>query len=170
MTSTNTPQAAAIDADQFLHQASDITVTILGRADEYARSIPLPLAGGEVRAGFPSPAEDYLEGELDLTRHLIQHPNATYYVRAKGDSMEGYGIYDRDLLIVDRALDAHTDDILIAAVDGELTCKRLGIIDGCPALLSGNPAYPPIRLQGREVTTWGVVIYNVHALCRRVTR
>nr|WP_299241182.1 translesion error-prone DNA polymerase V autoproteolytic subunit [uncultured Halomonas sp.] len=128
-----------------------IAIDIIGRVDEYNQPTLVPLAAGEVRAGFPSPADDYLGRELDLVGHLIQHPSATYYVRAKGDSMVHFGIYDGDLLIVDRSLDPRPGDILIAVVDGELTCKRLGMANGCSALISGNSAYTPIILDGCDV-------------------
>lgn len=147
-----------------------MTVTIIGRVDETVEPTLLPLAAGEVRAGFPSPADDYLERELDLVGHLVQHPSATYYVRAKGDSMIRFGIFDSDLLIVDRSLDARPGDILIAAVDGELTCKQLGLSGGRQALIAGNPTYPPIILDGCDVLVWGVVTHNVHALRRGVAR
>lgn len=88
---------------------------IVGQVDESAPATPLPLAAGEVRAGFPSPADDYLEGELDLVAHLIPHPSSTYYLRAKGDSMQGQGIYDGDLLIVDRSLEPRPGAVLIAS-------------------------------------------------------
>ena len=143
---------------------------ILGRVDEVTPPTLLPLAAGEVRAGFPSPADDYLERDLDLVGHLVQHPSATFYVRAKGDSMLSFGIFDGDLLIVDRALDPRPGDVLIAVVDGELTCKRLGMTNGCTALISGNSAYSPIVLDGCDVTVWGVVTHNIHAHRRGVGR
>lgn len=128
----------------------------------------LPFVDTPVRAGFPSPADDYLETKLDLTEHLIKHPSATYYIKAVGDSMINYAIYSGDLLVVDRSLEPKLDDIVIAAVDGELTCKCLGLIDGQHHLLSGNELYPPIRLTGKEVHIWGVVIHTIHSLRKRV--
>ena len=136
----------------------------LGTVDESAAPVPLPLAADAVRAGFPSPADDYVETELDLVAHLVQHPSATFFVRAKGDSMETDGIYDGDLLIVDRSLEPRDGDVLIIAVDGELTCKRLGRIGNRPYLLPGNPSYQPIPLENVECHVWGVVTHNVHAL------
>lgn len=147
-----------------------VAIDIIGRVDELSTPTTLPLAAGEVRAGFPSPADDYIECDLDLVGHLVQHPSATFYARAKGDSMVRFGIFDGDLLIVDRSLDARPGDILIAAVDGELTCKQYGMADGSPALRSGNPAYPPVLLEGCDVSVWGVVTHNVHALRRGVGR
>ena len=87
--------------------------------------LKLPLFGSQVPAGFPSPADDHLESELDLNEYLIDHPSETFFVRAKGDSMQQAGIFDKDLLIVDRSLTAKHNDIVIAAVGGELTVKRL---------------------------------------------
>lgn len=124
----------------------------------------LPLVDTPVRAGFPSPADDYLEAKLDLTEHLVKHPSATYYIKALGDSMVGYGISSGDLLIVDRSLTPQVDDVVIAAIDGELTCKCLGLIKGQYHLLSGNEQYPPIALGGKELHIWGVVIHTIHSL------
>ncbi|PSN19642.1 peptidase S24 [filamentous cyanobacterium CCP5] len=116
-------------------------------------------------AGFPSPAEDYAEGPLDLNQHLIVHPAATFFVRVKGDSMIGAGIHCGDLLIVDRALNPTSGSIVIAALDGELTVKRYHRSKGRVALLSENPAYPPIEI-GREqdFAIWGVVTKAIHYL------
>ena len=125
---------------------------------------PLPLVETPVRAGFPSPADDYLEAKLDLTEHLVKHPSATYYIKAMGDSMVDYGIFSGDLLIVDRSLTPQVDDVVIAAIDGELTCKCLGIMNGQHHLLAGNALYPPIPLMGKEVHIWGVVIHTIHSL------
>lgn len=100
---------------------------VLGSAS-ISKNFYLPLINTPVRTGFPSPADDYIESKLDLSEHLVQHPNATYYIRAIGDSMVDYGIYSGDLLIVDRSLDAKSGDIIIIAIDGELTCKKLSYI------------------------------------------
>ena len=109
-----------------------------------------------VQAGFPSPADDYKEGALSLDEHLIEHPAATYLARAAGDSMEGVGIFDRDLLIVDRALKPVNGDVIVVAVDGELTCKLLD--KKRKQLLSANPKFPPIALiDEQSVVVEGVV-------------
>lgn len=118
-----------------------------------------------VPAGFPSPAEDYAEGPLDLNRHLIDHPAATFFVRVKGDSMTGVGIYSGDLLIVDRALNPTSGSIVIAALDGELTVKRLHQSQGRISLLPENPAYPPIEIDhDTDFAIWGVVTKAIHFL------
>lgn len=141
-----------------------IHLSVLGRVDTTAPPLKLPLAAGEVRTGFPSPADDYLEAELDLVAHLIQHPSATYYLRAKGTSMTGVGIYDGDLLIVDRSLKPKPGHIIIMSVDGELTCKRYDIMGNRHYLFAANPEFRPIPLEGRECQVWGVVTHNIHSL------
>nr|WP_299380324.1 translesion error-prone DNA polymerase V autoproteolytic subunit [uncultured Halomonas sp.] len=147
-----------------------IYLDVVGRVDDTTATRLLPLFADAVRAGFPSPADDYIERDLDLVGHLVQHPSSTFYVRAKGDSMENDGIYDGDLLIVDRSLEPRNGDVLIIALDGELTCKRLGAIGQRPYLLPGNPNYRPIPLTGVECHVWGIVTHNVHALRRGVGR
>jgi DNA polymerase V len=126
---------------------------------------PLPLALCRVEAGFPSPADDYMEGSLDLNAHVIKHPSATYFVRASGDSMTGAGIFDGDLLIVDRSLEPAHGRVAIVEVDGQLTVKRLLKSRGRFSLHSENANYPPIDLpEESEVTVWGVVTHVLHNL------
>ena len=127
----------------------------------------LPLFGHRVRAGFPSPADDYIEAWLDLNEHLIEHKEATFFVQAGGDSMTGAGIQEGTLLVVDRALDAHHGDIVIAVVDGELTVKRLEMRQGVIRLVAENPAYAPIEFKdGQELMVWGVVTSIIQRLKR----
>ncbi|WP_338330639.1 translesion error-prone DNA polymerase V autoproteolytic subunit [Commensalibacter sp. Nvir] len=125
--------------------------------------IELPYVEIPVHAGFPSPADDYIESRLDLLEHLIHHPSSTYYIKVSGDSMMDYGIFDGDLLIVDRSLEPRQGDIVIAALDGELTCKSLAIEHDIPYLKSGNPNYPPIRITNKEIYIWGVIIHTIHS-------
>ncbi|WP_110641085.1 translesion error-prone DNA polymerase V autoproteolytic subunit [Salinicola sp. CPA57] len=140
-----------------------IPVQYLGQYDQGAQPVMIPLAAGEARAGFPSPADDYIEAELDLIAHIVQRPSATFYVRAAGDSMERYGIFSGDILVVDRSLEPTDGDIVVIAVDGEITCKRLGKIGQRPYLLAGNENYKPIPLANAECHFWGVVTHNVHS-------
>lgn len=123
----------------------------------------LPLYACSVRAGFPSPADDYIERHLDLNHHLVKHPASTFFVTASGDSMIGAGIASGDMLVVDRSLDAVHGKIVIAAVNGELTVKRLSRSNGRLQLLPENDAYQPIDL-GREddLVIWGVVTHVIH--------
>ncbi len=132
---------------------------------EISKQCPLPVAFCRVEAGFPSPADDYMEGPLDLNEHVIKHPSATYFVRASGDSMTGAGIFDGDLLIVDRSLEPAHGKIAIVEVDGQLTVKRLFKLQGRFLLQSENVNYPPIELQEEnEVVVWGVVTHVLHNL------
>lgn len=124
---------------------------------------PLPLYASRVRAGFPSPADDYLERHLDLNEHLIRHPEATFFLRVQGDSMVGEGIHDGDLLIVDRAEEPAHGKIVVAAVYGELTVKKLSVRQGQVALVAAHPDNPPIQIRedtGFEI--WGVVTNVIH--------
>jgi len=118
----------------------------------------IPLFAHKVEAGFPSPADDYIEGRLSLDEHLIQHRDATFFVRAKGHSMMGAGIFDGDLLVVDRSLTPASGDIVIAVLDAELTVKRLVWRDGLVILKPENPDFQEMVLKdGQELQVWGVV-------------
>jgi DNA polymerase V len=124
----------------------------------------LPQQASEaVHAGFPSPAQGYYNGPVDLNRHLMRDPTATFLVRVSGDSMTGAGIFDGDELVVDRGLDAHDGHVVVAVVNAELTVKRLSWRDGLMVLRPENPAYPEIVLSELdEATVWGVVTRCLH--------
>lgn len=125
--------------------------------------LEIPLYSSTVRAGFPSPADDYIECRLDLNHHLIKHPAATFFVRASGDSMVNAGIFSGDMLIVDKSLEATHGRIVIAAIDGELTVKRLSCQNGRVTLLAENEAYPPIDITTEQaLVIWGVVTHVIH--------
>lgn len=127
--------------------------------------IPLPLFASRVWAGFPSPADDYVESRLDLNELLVQRQEATYFLRVKGDSMQGAGIHPGDLIVVDRSLNAQDGSVVVAEVDGELTIKRLRLGAGNPELHPENPTYPVIRFkEGQELRIWGVVTSSVHTV------
>jgi len=124
--------------------------------------IYLPLFSHKVAAGFPSPADDYIEGRLSLDEHLIQHKDATFFVRAKGNSMVGAGIFDGDLLVVDKSLLPKSGDIVIAVVDGDLTVKRLIKRGSNITLQPENPRFKEIEFKdGQELVVWGVVTSSV---------
>lgn len=124
-----------------------------------------PLFQSEIAAGFPSPAEDEIEQELDLNRHLIKHPAATFFLRVKGNSMLRAGIHDGDIVIVDRSLSPADGKVVIASVDGELTIKRLSQTARGVLLLAENEGYPPIVVQpGSDLRIWGVVTAVIHTL------
>ena len=124
-----------------------------------------PLIMCRVQAGFPSPAEDYVEGRIDLNRDLIRHPLSTFYVRVSGDSMVGAGITPGALLVVDRAVEAHDGHVVVARVDDELCVKRLCVSDeGRILLLSENEQYPPIEItEEMDFEVWGRVLYSISA-------
>ncbi|SEL41452.1 SOS response UmuD protein. Serine peptidase. MEROPS family S24 [Kosakonia sacchari] len=126
--------------------------------------VVLPLFSDLVQCGFPSPAADYVEQRIDLNELLVQHPSATYFVRAAGDSMIDGGISDGDLLVVDSSRTAQHGDIVIAAVDGEFTVKRLQLR---PAIQLNpmNPSYSPIRVTSEDtLDIFGVVTFIVKAV------
>ena len=109
-------------------------------------------------AGFPSPAEDHLVQRCDLIDLLSTHPQATYFMRARGDSMIGVGIHDNDIVAVNRALEAKHGSIVVANVDNEFTCKTLFQRNGRVRPVAANPAYPDIRpRKGQTIEVWGVV-------------
>ena len=116
-----------------------------------------------VAAGFPSPAQDYFDGRIDLNAHLIKDITSTFVVRVTGDSMEGAGISDGDELIVNRALEPKDGSVVIAVLDGELTVKRLRITGTGVVLQAENPKYPDIRVPAlSELTIWGVATRCLH--------
>lgn len=124
-----------------------------------------PLAGSPVSAGFPSPADDYLEPPLDLNDYVKRHPEATFFVRVSGDSMAGAGINSSDILVVDRALEPRPGHIVIAVVDGEMLVKRLLREQGRWWLAPANENYPPIEIrEGIELRVWGVVTHVLRTL------
>jgi len=125
----------------------------------------LPFFGTPVPAGFPSPAGDYEEDRLDLNRHLIRNPPATFFVRVSGESMLGAGIHPGDLLIVDRSLEPRDGAVVIAAIDGQMTVKRLRLRGRTIRLEPENDRYSPCQIDGdADLVVWGVVTHVIHAL------
>ena len=127
------------------------------------RMLALPLFSGKVAAGFPSPADDYVEKTLDLNQLLVQKPAATFFVRAQGESMLGVGIHPNDILIVDRSIEPVPGKIVICALNGELTVKRLERDNEQWQLKAANPAYPDMAIHEElELVVWGVVTNVIH--------
>jgi DNA polymerase V len=125
----------------------------------------LPLFSGKVAAGFPSPADDFVEKSLDLNELLVQKPAATFFVRAQGESMLGAGIHPNDILVVDRSIEPVPGKIVICALNGELTVKRLQRDNEHWQLKAENPAYADIVLHDElEMVIWGVVTNVIHPL------
>lgn len=122
-----------------------------------------PLLARAVPAGFPSPADDYVSGRISLDAYLIQHQEATFFLHVSGDSMRGLGIFDGDLLVVDRALQAVHESVVIAVVDSEFMVKQLLHTPHGYVLRSANPAYRDIVVGAeQELTIWGVVRWAIH--------
>jgi len=124
-----------------------------------------PLFEAKVPAGFPSPAADYEEDKLDLNKHLIKNPAATFFVRVTGDSMEGAGIHHGDLLVVDRSLEPTDKKVVIAVINGELTVKRIRIRKSKITLEPENANYAIHQVtEDTEFEVWGVVTSVIHEL------
>ena len=137
---------------------------ILDSFDSATKRFRIPLLNDSVSAGFPSPADDYTEENIDLNEHLISNPFSTFFLRVKGDSMINAGIKDKDLIIVDKSLIAKPGDIVIAMIDGEFTIKRLSIKNDELYLKAENHNYPDFSFKNHiDVQIWGVVIYSIHS-------
>ncbi|MDE7431259.1 MAG: translesion error-prone DNA polymerase V autoproteolytic subunit [Lachnospiraceae bacterium] len=123
--------------------------------------LELPYADEGIRAGFPSPAQDYMDKTLDFNRELIQHPSATFYAKVVGLSMINAGINEGDIIVIDRSLEPRQNDIVVAFVDGEFTMKYLDLSEkdqGVVWLRPGNDDFPAFRITSDyELTIWGVV-------------
>ncbi|HAF4865932.1 TPA: translesion error-prone DNA polymerase V autoproteolytic subunit [Salmonella enterica] len=128
---------------------------------ESPSSLQLPLFADSASCGFPSPAQDYVESELDLNEYCIRHRSSTYFVRAVGNSMTDIGLHSGDLLIVDKAERPVHGDIVIAEIDGEFTVKRL-LLTPRPALQPMNPAYPTLWPDPERLQIFGVVTAFIH--------
>jgi len=137
-----------------------IKIIEIAKAD-ITTSLAIPSVSCGVQAGFPSPAEDYIEKTLDINELVVEHPAATFFVRVVGDSMQDAGIFSGDILVVDRSLQAQSGKIVIAVLNGEFTVKRLKISSEGIYLMPENEKYPPIKV-AEECSIWGVVSYVIH--------
>ena len=127
-------------------------------------SLSLDFYVNPVCAGFPSPAEDHLDIALDLNEHLIKHPAATFYIYAQGSSMQESGIYDGDIMVVDRSIEASSGDIVIASISGEFTVKHLLIKNQKTYLIPANKDYSPMSItDDMDMQIWGIVIHAIHS-------
>ncbi|MDE6286518.1 MAG: translesion error-prone DNA polymerase V autoproteolytic subunit [Muribaculaceae bacterium] len=129
---------------------------------DLSSSMPLPFAESGVQAGFPSPASDYLPESFDLNREIVRHPAATFYARVHGESMIGEGISDGDLIVVDRSLEPKDGDLVVCAVDGEFTLKRITFRPGAVWLIPSNEQFDPILVTpDKQFEVWGVVTHTI---------
>ena len=127
------------------------------------------MTGNAICAGFPSPAQDYVEGGIDLNRELVNNPAATFFGRVSGDSMTGAGIDDGDLIVIDKSLEASEGDIAVCFLDGEFTLKRIHIEKDVLWLMPENPKYRKIRVTAdQHFMVWGVVTYSIKDVRKRL--
>lgn len=125
-------------------------------------SLPLQFADEGIKAGFPSPAQDYLEQAIDLNKELIRHPASTFYGRVVGDSMRDEGIEEGDILVIDKSLELLNDDLAVCYIDGEFTVKRVRLEPDAAWLVPSNNNYPPIKVtKDNEFMVWGIVTYTI---------
>lgn len=130
--------------------------------------LELPFADEGVRAGFPSPAQDYMENSIDLNRDLVNHPESTFYARVVGDSMVDDGVTEGDILVIDKSLDVRSGDMAVCVVNGEFTVKNVEIFPDHVVLHPANGAYPPIQItEADQFEVWGVVTYVISPKRRR---
>jgi DNA polymerase V len=125
-------------------------------------SLERPYIEEGVKAGFPSPAEDFTEVSIDLNLELLKNPSSTFFCRVSGDSMQDIGIADGDLLIVDKSLEPKDDKIAVCFIDGEFTLKKIKLDKDCCWLIPANKNYKPIKVTSEnEFIVWGVVTYAI---------
>lgn len=124
--------------------------------------LPLPYADEGIRAGFPSPAQDYMELAIDLNKELIKHPTSTFYGRVVGDSMKDEGIEEGDILVIDKSLELMDDDLAVCFIDGDFTVKRVRLESDAAWLVPSNVKYPPIKVtKDNEFMVWGIFTYTI---------
>lgn len=138
-----------------IHKASNI-VFYTANVDT---NISLPFVKEGISAGFPSPAEDFLDASIDLNKELIKNPSATFYGKVRGNSMKDLGIHDGDLLVIDKSLEPQNGKIAICFIDGEFTVKTIKMEKDCIWLLPANTDYKPIKVtKENDFLVWGIVI------------
>lgn len=129
---------------------------------DVSSSLPLQFADEGIRAGFPSPAQDYMEQAIDLNKEIVKHPASTFYGRVVGNSMSGEGIEDGDILVIDKSLELIDGDLAVCFINGEFTVKRVKLEKDFAWLVPSNPDYEPIKVtKDDEFTIWGIVTYTV---------
>jgi DNA polymerase V len=140
-------------------------VSYAARPPSTGDALELPFSLACVPAGFPSPAEDYLENSLDIAKYLVKRPKATFFMRAAGDSMVGAGIHDGDMIVIDRADQVKDGSIVVARLNDEFVVKRFRLIDGRPWLYPANEAYEPIEVtEDTDFEIWGRVTFAITTL------
>ena len=152
------PEGSISYIQDFLARYPDVTEVSSANLAPVVK-LEIPLFSSKVAAGYPSPAEDHIEETLDLNEYMVQRPDTTFMLRVEGESMKNAGIMPNDILVVDRSLKAAHNKIVIAALDGELTVKKLFHRGGLIKLMPENPAYSDIEIEDEsQLHIWGVVI------------
>jgi DNA polymerase V len=131
--------------------------------------LQIPFEEAGIKAGFPSPAQDYMSGSIDLNRELVRHKETTFYARVSGNSLIDAGISDGDIIVVDKSLEATTGDYVVAFIDGEFTLKefRLDEANRCAWLVPYNKAFSPIKVTAEnDFMVWGVVTYVIKKMSK----
>lgn len=129
---------------------------------DYESDLKILFVSEGVSAGFPSPAADFMETNIDLNKELSENPLATFYIRVKGNSMIDAGIKDKDVLVVDRSLEPRNNAVAICFIDGEFTVKRIQLEKDCLYLMPENPSYSPIKVtEENQLIIWGIVTYVI---------
>ena len=132
---------------------------------DFQSDMQIPFIKEGVSAGFPSPAADFMETNIDLNKELSDNPLATFYIKVKGNSMIDAGINDKDVLVVDRSLEPQNNKIAICFIDGEFTVKRIKLDKDCMYLMPENPNYQPIKVtEENQLVIWGIVTYVIKNL------
>ncbi len=142
--------------------ALQMRVVEISRSDGGStQMLPAFLSG--IQAGFPSPADDYIENQLDINQLVVQHPAATFFVRVEGESMKDANIHTGDILVVDRSIEGSNGKIVVAIMNGEFTVKRLSKTPSGTFLVPENPKFPSIKIgPDSDFQIWGVVTYVIH--------
>lgn len=132
---------------------------------EFESKLKIPFITEGVSAGFPSPAGDFMEANIDLNKELSENPLATFYIKVKGNSMIDAGINDKDVLVVDRSLEPKNNKIAICCIDGEFTVKRIKLEKDCLFLMPENKNYTPIKItEENQLIIWGIVTYVIKSV------
>ena len=134
----------------------------LHQLEQQGEAMSLPFADEGIHAGFPSPAQDFMELSVDLNRELIRNAASTFFGRVRGDSMQDAGVCDGDILIIDKSLEPRTGDMAVCFIDGEFTIKYIRIEKSVVWLLPANEKYQPIRMTAEnDFLIWGIVTYSI---------
>lgn len=141
------------------------TPTLVFYTPDFSTSASLPFIDGGLRAGFPSPADDFLEVRIDFNEDIVKNKDATFYAKVKGSSMKNAGIFDGDLLVIDRSLEPLNNKIAVCFIDGEFTVKRIKKEKNTVWLIPENEEFQPIKVtEDNEFIVWGIAIASIKRL------